>query len=259
MACDLLRAWRSVSDSAPYVLPEDRDLLLSPKYSHFVHTTNLDGFLKASDFGTRDKRLHLGLVPRPFNGRIDSAPIVLLCLNPGLSPVDYFAEYRWGLRELLMANLRGRPVMPWFDPDYSWHPGFRYWQTRFGRTVDVLADRFQRSRLETLHFLQKKIAILQLVPYHSASFGLPRSLWEKLHSVQLARSFVADHLIPRARAGEALVVCLRASKKWGVQKKRGVIVYDTPGAVRGAYLHPGTEGGEAIRKRLEAEWKAEQT
>ncbi len=45
------------------------------------------------NFGGSRKRLHLSLIPQPFCGNVYSARVVILALNPGLNPLDYFGEY----------------------------------------------------------------------------------------------------------------------------------------------------------------------
>jgi hypothetical protein len=189
-------------------------------------------------------------MPIPFLGRITSAPVVLLCLNPGLKPVDYFGEYRFKLREIRRRNLTVAPVMPWLDPQLSWHSGFVYWHRKFGGLIDAVASTRRWSRRKSLELVANRIAIIELVPYHSASFRLPRSLLGKLHSVRLARSFVHKVLLPRAKNGRVLLVCTRAAKRWGLGRGSGALLYNRPGEARGASLSPHSRGGKAILERL---------
>jgi hypothetical protein len=66
-----------------------------------------DDFLKASDFSKDDHRLHVSLIPQPFFGNVDSARVVILTLNPGLNPIDYYAEcFVDQYRRALLENLR---------------------------------------------------------------------------------------------------------------------------------------------------------
>ena len=60
------------------------------------------------DFGVPgDTRFHLGLVPAPFAGDIGRAKVIVLLLNPGPEPDDYFGEHKVpGFRDRLICNLR---------------------------------------------------------------------------------------------------------------------------------------------------------
>lgn len=247
-ADDFFHAWRGVSLKPPFVLPGDA-VLLEKRHERRRCVLDLRQYLADPNFGSRDKRLHLGLLPHPFAGRIDSAPVVLLCLNPGLNPQDYFGEYQFGFDAIRRRNLVQGPLMPWLDPQLSWHSGFKYWHAKFAGIIDEVRRRRRISRLEALRFVGEEIALLQLVPYHSASFGLPRRLVEQLESVRLARTFLNDVLLPRARNGKALVVCTRAAKRWRLDNEDSVLVYG-PAQARGASIGPNTQGGKRILERL---------
>lgn len=246
----LLTAWRHVRTKPPYVLPEDEVILRKPEYQRYWCQLGLKDFLASSEFGARDSKLHLGLMPIPFLGRITSAPIVLLALNPGLNPVDYFGEYRYDLRAVRRRNLTRPPAMPWLDPAFSWHSGFMYWHRKLRGVIDEVARARGLNHLAALEFVGHRIALLELVPYHSSSFGLPKSLVNELPSVGLVRSFVRQELVPRAKAGHVLLICTRAAKRWELPRGSGAVLYNRPGEARGASMSLRSRGGKAILKRL---------
>lgn len=97
---ELLTAWHDWEfNSQPYLLGGD-DLLLSKPRSRAqvaIHSS-WESFIGEEDFGVPgDTRFHLGLVPVPFAGDIERAKVIVLLLNPGLEPDDYFGEIqgRW--------------------------------------------------------------------------------------------------------------------------------------------------------------------
>ena len=93
----------------------------------------------------------------------------------------------------------------------------------------MIKDFAEQSRIqygECRQRFQRHFATVELAPYHSLSSALPPRLLEKLKSVKLARSFVHDVLIPRAHAGDCLIVVTRAAKQWGVPEHEHVTMYN---------------------------------
>ena len=111
-------------------------------------------------------------------------------------------------------------------------------------------------RLEALSFFAKSVAALELLPYHSASFGLPARIMNDLHSVCLARSYVSEVLVPRARRGGALLIAARQAGTWGLAEEEHTIVYKGS-ETRAAYFTPDSRGGKAILRHLKAKWLTE--
>lgn len=111
MTHDFLAAWGNWRDvGPPHRLPDDSAVLdrLLLTGRAVVHAS-WDAYVAEADrvADPEDQRLHLGLIPQPFFGDPLTARVVVLTLNPGLNPHDYFAEYRvHGFREQLIANLR---------------------------------------------------------------------------------------------------------------------------------------------------------
>jgi hypothetical protein len=94
------------------------------------------------------------------------------------------------------------------------------------------------------HFA-KLMACLELVPYHSVSYGLSDGIRGKLSSVKIACQYVQEVLRPRAEAGEILIVVTRHSAKWGLPESSHVITY-LGSETRAAYLTPNSRGGKRI-------------
>lgn len=255
---DLLKAWREfVGSAAPFLLAGD-EVLASPSVAKRwaeVHS-GWEAFAQCPSFGSHDPRFHLGLLPEPFAGALESASVVVLMLNPGLSPVDYFAEYKVpAFREAVIANLRQSPSQAghpnlFLNPEFSWHSGFAYWHGKFRELIARHAAVHGHSLAGSLRIFSQSIAFLQLYPYHSESFRLPHSVTSQLRSAKLARSYAREVLLPRARRNELLLIVTRQAKAWGLVADRNVIVYSR-GEARGAHLTLRSDGGEAILRHIQ--------
>ncbi|MBI3790438.1 MAG: hypothetical protein HY275_06130 [Gemmatimonadetes bacterium] len=197
-----------------------------------------------------DTRLHLRLTPQPFFGNPETARIVVLTLNPGLGPDDYFAEFEYTkCRDVLRANLAGhRNGFMWLDPTHSWHGGFEYWYRRFRETIRAFAERTGLPMMEARKWWQANVACVELLPYHSESFRMSQRQLDAFASSQLARRFAREVLEPRAATGECLMVMARAVRQWGYDRDRlpkGFIATEG-GEARSGYLSPNTSVGEPM-------------
>jgi len=257
---DLLAAWRKFAASAPPFVLEADEALLEPSVAKrwtAIHA-GWSAFTLNPSFGAPDRRLHLALLPMPFAGALETASVVVLMLNPGLNPVDYFAEYEVPeFRKVLLSNLQRSEAgpehaNPFLNPQFAWHSGFGYWHAKFRELIANHAAAHGRSLAESLRVFAREVAFLELYPYHSESFGLPRSITSRLVSARLARSYAHEVLLPRARSGETLLLVTRQSKEWGLGAERNVVVYSR-GEARGAHLTPRSRGGEAILRHLSAQ------
>ncbi len=258
MSHELLDRWRAFRlGRPPHIFPGDEVLLRREISERWIFpASNWKEYL-AKDFPSlSDKRLHLALIPRPFAGRLESASIVILTLNPGLNPVDYYAEYtvpqyrRALRRELKQAN--GPTVF--LNPRFSWHSGFMYWYRKLKGLISSFEKRHAIGPRKALNFFATRVAVLELVPYHSASFGLPNRILGELSSVRLAQRYVSQVLLPLARAGKITLIVARAGARWNLHNRRGVVVYNR-GETRAAHLTASSRGGKVIAHALDAAWR----
>ncbi len=251
----LIRAWAEFEAAdAPFVLPGDEALLKDKDRPGFVVHRSLADYASSPAFGSaHDRRLHVGLQPIPFAGPVEDARVYLLMLNPGLSPGDYFAEWHHpGYAAAAAQNLTGARPFLFLDPEFAWHPGFAYWHGKLAAVVRALSIATGLGHAEVLRRVARKICLLQLLPYHSPTFGVSRRVLQRLRSSQLAKDFVAEVLVPRARAGEALIVVARRAAFWDVPSDCGPVVYEGP-ATRAAHLTPKSHGGARILEVLMSE------
>ncbi len=252
----LIKGWRTCkSDNSPYLFPGD-EFLLDKKYQqHWQNISSFKEYIESREFGSRtQKKLHLGLIPIPYLGNLKNATIFILMLNPGLAAGDFHAEenndnYKKTLFENLYQNNLDNDY-PFFalNPSFSWHPGFGYWHKKLGQVIRKLAHRRKTSHLEALSILAKDLACLELVPYHSKSFGA-HSLINRLSSSKAMLEYVHDILVPQAILGKVLIIATRRGRDWKLPEHEKIIIYDRSES-RASHLTPGSRGGEAILQHL---------
>jgi len=143
--------------------------------------------------------------------------------------------------------------MPFFflDPRFAWHGGFDWWNSKLAKVIDRLAAARKTSFAEARTYLGSKLASIEMIPYHSASFKDQGGWLRNLRSVSLARAFVKQSVLPRVKRGKAIVIVTRKVRLWDLPRCSGVVKY-TAGQAIGAHLTPNTPGGRAILKRLGA-------
>lgn len=258
MPNELVKFWKRCKfDKPPFAHPDDLPVLCQ-KEGRFIETysRNFDTYIAGPRFGhSEDRRLHLSLRPVPYLGNLSQAKIFILLLNPGLAYADYWAEteskeYCKRLEYNLNQSFDGIDF-PFFtlDPKFCWCSGFVWWEKKLREVIRLIAkEKFKDKYLDAMRDLSKKLACLELVPYHSSSFG-SHSLIKNLHSVKMAKKFVQESLIPGAEAGKVSLIVTRQAKEWGftsnTKKTKHMVIY-RGGHTRGASLSPDSEGGKAI-------------
>lgn len=190
------------ADEPPFVHPDDRALATQ------------------SDF-------ELNLLPLPLNGNLREAECIVLMLNPGLDGEDYEWERAEAFRNSIVKNLnqshaRNDYPLLYLDPAFEQHPGAGYWararlpkrskreQQKLREIIEAIAARDHVAIAIAQAHVARKIAILQLCPYHSASMKR-RDLLSRLPSCLQARTLAHE----LAKSGEKLVVATRSVTKWG--------------------------------------------
>ena len=254
----LIEEWSSWRLSMPpHVFGADRYWLSSRRSAGVtVVRTGWQEAFTADDFcAPGDTRLDLGLLPQPFFGDLRRASVFLLLLNPGLGPDDYYGEYEVpAFRAAMLANLKqdvsatGHPFL-FLDPQFSWHGGFDWWHSKLAQVIQRLANGWSVSFAAARSRLAAAIASIELFPYHSASFRDADHWLRNLSSVELARAYVRDVVIPRVRGGDAILIVTRKAREWGIPAQDGVVVYG-PAEARAAHLTPESPGGQAILRHL---------
>jgi hypothetical protein len=190
-------------------------------------------------------------LPAPWFGDLAAADIFILMLNPGLHPCDYYAEYHVPeYRAALVSNLRQRPdqEFPLFhlDPQFSWTTGASYWRARLVWLARALVEKRGLTYRKALSEIARRICILQLVPYHSAAFGLSRSNIDRLHSPALMKNCVQELVLSRP---DTLTLVTRQVECWGLPDRPNVLSF-LGGERRAAHLSSKSRGGQALARHL---------
>lgn len=257
----LIEFWSEFSGkAAPFVHPRDLEVLQSrPDWSQQQESLDFNSYIKSQRFANRqDRSLHFSLYPCPYVGNLEAAKVVVLLLNPGFSASDYWAEYTdQPFRTRLEQNLRqplDRVDFPFWplDPTFCWHGGFFWWEKKLGNVVEEISNRRPgKSYFEALKYVSSNLACVELIPYHSESFG-DHALLKTLRSAQAAISYGKSSLLPLAKSGKITLIVTRQAKGWELdnqQETDDLIIYRN-GETRGASLGLNTRGGRAILRRL---------
>ncbi|HJW87089.1 MAG: hypothetical protein HW390_894 [Candidatus Brocadiaceae bacterium] len=249
---NLVSGWRNCNlESPPYLFPDDVSYITSGNFKVFQ---SFDEYVSSKEFGlSSDINMHTGLLPIPFVGNLEKATIFVLMLNPGLSAGDYFAEQQPEFRNSQIQNLRQEnenveyPFI-FLNPQFAWHPGFVYWHKKFNDVIENLAKQLGTTYQEAMSILAKNLACLELLPYHSKSFGSGSSL-KVLPSVKAMQNFVYEVLIPKAKDGKVTIIATRGVKNWQLPKHENIIIYEG-NETRSAHLSLTSRGGMAIANHL---------
>ena len=258
MPDDLIKFWRRCSlTEPPFAHPDDWPILrkLQGRYID-EEPKDFQRFVSSSRFGDfTDTRLHLSLMPIPYGGDLRVADIIVLLLNPGFSFTDYYAEthmpaYRRRLEQTLAQDFEGIDFpFVWLDPEFCWHSGFVWWEGKLRDVITRIAkEKFNGRYVDALRDVSKRLAHVELVPYHSSSFGA-HQLIEDLPSVHAVRRFAQEALVKAANQGARTIIVTRQAASWRLPADtRNLAVYEG-GHTRGASLGSKSLGGRAILAR----------
>ena len=168
------------------------------------------------------RKFQSSLIPQPYIGNLRTANIFILSLNPGFEFCDYYSEtenadFRKALEDTLYQNFNDDGYFAWpFNPKFLWTSGAKYWLKKINTVENSLIEEFieqEKTKGNDFSFSQaiklfsKKIAFLEVVPYHSREFSF--SKYKKLPSTKKMFDFINGYVIPKAENGEALLLVLR--------------------------------------------------
>lgn len=149
-------------------------------------------------------------LPTPYYGRIADAPVVLLFLSPGLSDRDLPEAEDPDAQRRYMRIRAGQEPLATAE---SWKDLWDWWTPRtriFGPPEE----------------LRHRVAVLNVSAYKSKDFDDHAAL-AALPSCRATIEWAQRVLFPEAEAGRRVVVCLRASRWWGLTagKRYGASLY----------------------------------
>jgi hypothetical protein len=247
----LRRAWAKDFDvhRMAKVLPADETVLAASESANAIGYVE---FLAAVTHKTPEKPLHTALLPQPFIGNPESARVILLMLNPGLGPMDYYSELSdnrdASYVEALQKNLRGDiGDYPFFflNPSFRWHPGAEYWHRRLGWLIDAFVARGLKPD-ESRRLVSQNFCCIQSLPYHSSDFSGLRSLLRSLPSVKLAHDAARE----LASDTDRLTIVMRNVDFWNLPETDNVR-HATIAHRRNAVIPPKSAHGGAVLQWLQ--------
>ncbi|OOY30397.1 hypothetical protein BMI88_14515 [Thioclava sp. F36-6] len=204
-----------------------------------LDVSSYETFVSALERGNMPRsNFHLHLLPQPYFGDLEDAEILILLANPGLSASDYFAEETCPeYRDELIGSLRQEKRSHMFlDPKWAWTSGFSWWERKFRSVAQCIAtEHFDGHYGNALADLARRVASVELVPYHSFNFRSQN----QLASVQAARDFASTV------ASDRKVIVTRSVTAWELPEADNFIKYK-PEEARSASLGLETCGGKAI-------------
>jgi len=236
---DLIEFWMEldISRDKPFVHPEDRKILeIQESWRYF---DSYQAFSQSEIFGQKNNIFHLGLLPAPYSGDIENADIYILMLNPGFANIDYITQECFfdDIVNTLKQDINNlKYPFIGLDPKFMWTGAGVWCERKLRSIIDLFMLNYNYTYLEALSNLSKRIAIIELFPYHSSSFSLPRNLkFDEIESVKKMKCFVKGYVIEKAKSNRALVIVPRSVKSWFSEKelidynnfKENIIIYDT--------------------------------
>lgn len=250
----LVGGWKECGlQKPPFIFPSDLSTYRS-NLNYFNLSNTFTDFISSSDFGlSSDSKLHVGLMPVPYMGHLQSASIFILMLNPGFNAGDYFGEEQREFKMALMQNLQQENAnldypFIYLAPNFSWNGGGIYWQKKLRGFTNHLSLHLSLLYRESLKLIAQKVAVLQLIPYHSKNEP-PAQLWKKLASVRAMQAYVKNVLVEKAVKGDVIIIATRKVKEWDLPEHINIVKFNSQES-RGVHLSPTTKGGDLIIQKL---------
>jgi len=254
---DIIKYWREFNpNKKPHIHPQDDTI----KSKNHLNIQNHREYLEQPDYGKIKTKynyeLHLNLLPEPFSGDLFNAKIYILFLNPGYTNSNYFEEsdinndFKNNIIKTIRQEFDKDEEYPlfWLNPNYLWTAGGQWVEKKFKPLLQYLVNEKSYEYIEALKLISKKVCILELVPYHSQSFGLTKKELE-IESVEIMRNFVKNTLVEKAKKDEICIIQTRSINEWNLKlpKHENIIIYDK-GQRRSASLSKTSQAWGIIGK-----------
>lgn len=200
---DIFKFWAPIDDK---IHPQDR-----------AHIERLGATIKKTE-------LNLRCLPVPYMGKLKTAPVVLLWLNPGFSPEDVLLSKGKVGRDYHRSLRSGECALP----AKQMHVRAYQWRARVTKQFGLNSEDVEE------HF-----AFLNMVAYHSPTFNAFEYV-SALKSSRVAIDWAQSVLFPDAEKGKRVVICMRSNRRWGLArgKQYGTSLY-AASCTRGGIMHRG--------------------
>lgn len=247
---EIISFWKRFdANKKPFYHPNDKNIIESKELEYY-NINNYNEFIDHPEFGHIDGKFHFNLLPVPYTGDIINAKVYILLLNPGFSILDYDMENNKNIRQDIINNIRQdfskiKYPMIWLNPLYLWTGGGQWIESKLKDIIYQVEKVKNISYIQSLEYISQRIALIELVPYHSKIFNLPQTTLNSLESVVKIKSFINDYVVNKVKNNDACIIATRKARDWNLPKDDNIIVYEGSKA-RGASLSLNTDGGEKI-------------
>ncbi|WP_306252907.1 hypothetical protein [Parvularcula sp. IMCC14364] len=213
MTNELANFWSSYSDDGIVLAHHaDEQILLSNRYKNLLNPSvnNFEDYIhKYQSSQISDDKIHLSLLPGPYQGDLDNADIILLLLNPGFCHTDYYVEFNdksFYKAKLDTINQKNRKFTA-LDSKYCWTAGYAWWERKLKDVLLALAEqKYDNDYASAIAEIRQKISCIELFPYHSSRFGASK-LIKELPSCKIAIDHVHTQILPQVLARNRLLGC----------------------------------------------------
>ncbi|EGQ8224942.1 hypothetical protein GUM54_17630 [Vibrio cholerae] len=180
--------WNNVIDdqSGRYIHPEDENVLI--ELSHLV-----------------ENDMDFSFPPGPIFGPLKTAKIVLCYANPGIDDLSLNTIQDSEFKDELFKQLTG-------VHKYPHH--LAGWNEWFSPRANSLFD-------GDIELACEYMSVFNLVPYASRNMDKVEKIANCLPSVWIAQNYLRTVLIPKAKAGDILLIMCRSSHLWGLKSAHG--------------------------------------
>ena len=154
-------------------------------------------------------KVHSEIMPAPFMGNVQTAPIVLLMLNPGYDQEEelkgYYKEYKSFWKNEIQ-HIQSIPELPLFCLDEQYINYSNYW----GKKLKPLTSITSKEKVA------KNICKIQFFPYHSKKF---KAISKKILDKEGFENYLPSqkynfHLVNEAMRRNAIIIILRSRIMW---------------------------------------------
>jgi hypothetical protein len=234
----------------PYIHQSDSVLKSQRSYKY----KNYEDYISSKDYGQIDSRFHFGLLPSPYCGDILNASIYILMLNPGFSSIDYYAEQycnKFREAEINCLNQNENIEFPFYclNPEFIWTGGGAYWENKLNDIIKENSKIKNINYIDSTREISQKVALLELIPYHSLSYQLSGKIEAQVESKNIMKNFVKDYVYKKVLNNNACIIITRKVKIWDLPNHNNIIAYEG-GETRGAHLTSQSRGGHKILEYL---------
>lgn len=156
-----------------------------------------------------DYKIHTSIFPAPFMGIVQTAPVIILVLNPGYDEkeeeVGYYRNYEsWWLKQI--QHISPLEDLPLFCLDDEYIAQSPYWKQK----LQPLIDKVGRE------IIARNVGKIQFFPYHSRKF---KPIYKKLLREEEFTSYLPSQkynfqLVRKAMERKALIIIPRSRKYW---------------------------------------------